>query len=271
MSSDEPTTGPKAPRRRILGLGVVHVVVGLIGAFVACFAGSPQTPWVAAFVGVVFSQTSLLAIWGSLGVSPWWQRLIGVIAGVAYLFLLLGVGISELDRETFIVVALTTTFVAIPLLMVRLLRVAIHLDCFSVVSVARIQFSIRHLMILTFVVACLITIGKLVQPFAHGGILFWLFWLAFTLSVVGILPVWFVLATKQPVLYSVGLVAVGACAGYCLARIGFVGEEGIWTTAAASEAIAVVVSLLVVRSCGYRLVRLPSRHAGSSTRSATGT
>jgi hypothetical protein len=259
MSSDAPTTGTTKPRRRILWLVVGHVVVGLVGAFVAYFAGSPQTPWVAAFVGVVFSQTSLLAIWGSLGVSPWWQRLIGVIAGVAYLFLLLGVGISELDRETFIVVVLTTTFVAIPLLMVRLLRVAIHLDCFSVVSVARIQFSIRHLMILTFVVACLITIGKLVQPFAHGGVRFWLFWLAFTLSVVGILPVWFVLATKQPVLYSVGLIAVGACAGYCLARIGFVGEEKIWMTATATEAMAVVVSLLVVRSCGYRLVRLPLR------------
>ncbi|NLS97626.1 MAG: hypothetical protein GXX96_36260 [Planctomycetaceae bacterium] len=259
MSSDEPTTGTTDPRRRILWLVLAHVVVGPIGAFLACFAGSPQTPWVAAFVGVVFSQTSLLAIWGSLGVSPWWQRLIGVVIGVAYLFLLLGVGISELDQETFIVVGLTTTFVAIPLLMVRLLRVAIHLDCFSVVSVASIQFSIRHLMILTFVVACLITIGKLVQPFAHGGLRFWLFWLAFMLSVVGILPVWFVLATKQPVLYSVGLVAVGACAGYCLARIGFVGEEGIWTTAAATEAMAVVGSLLIVRSCGYRLVRLPLR------------
>ena len=258
MSSDEPTSGPKAPRRRLLWLVLAHLVVGLIGAFVACFAGSPRTPWVAAFVGVVFGQTSLLAIWGSLGLSPWWQRLIGVIAGVAYLFLLLGVGISELNRETFILVVQATTFVAIPLLMVRLLRVAIHLDCFSVVSVARIQFSIRHLMILTFVVACLITIGKLVQPFAHGGLRFWLFWLAFTLSVVGILPVWFVLATKQPVLYSVGLVAVGACAGYCLARIGFVGDEGIWTTAAATEAMAVVGSLFVVRSCEYRLVRFPA-------------
>jgi len=65
--------------------------------------------------------------------------------------------------------------------------------------------------------------------------------------VVGILPVWFVLATKQPVLYSIGLIVVGACARYCLARIGFVGAEGIWTTAATTEAMAVVVSLLVVR------------------------
>lgn len=168
MSSDEPITGTTNPRRRILWLILAHVIVGPIGAFLACFAGSPQTPWVAAFVGVVFSQTSLLGIWGSLGTSPWWKRLVGVVIGVAYLFLLLGVGISELDQETFIVVGLTTNFVAIPLLMVRLLRVAIHLDCSAVVSVARIQFSIRHLMILTFVVACLITIGELVPAGAFA-------------------------------------------------------------------------------------------------------
>ena len=78
---------------------------------------------------------------------------------------------------------------------------------------------------------------------------------------MGVFPVWFVLATKQPVLYGVGLVAVGACAGYCLARIGH-DDVGIWTTATATEAMAVVVSLLVVRSCGYRLVRLGSSSAG---------
>ncbi len=73
---------------------------------------------------------------------------------------------------------------------------------------------------------------------------------------VGVLPVWFVLATNQPVLYSVGLVAVGACAGYCFARIaGSAWEEG-YMTITATQATAVAVSLLVVRSCGYRLVRL---------------
>ena len=119
-------------------------------------------------------------------------------------------------------------------------------------------------MILTFVVACLITIGKWVQPdLPHGDhTLLRCSCSAVTFGVVGVLPVWFVLATKQPVLYSVGLVAVGACAGYCLARISTIDPEGIWMTATATEAMAVVVSLLVVRSCGYRLVRLPPRRQG---------
>ena len=67
MSSDEPTTGTTNPRRRILWLVVAHVVVGLIGALVAYFAGRDPTLRGAAFVGIVFSQTSLLGIWGGLG------------------------------------------------------------------------------------------------------------------------------------------------------------------------------------------------------------
>ena len=266
MSSDEPASALTNPRRRILWLVVVHVVVGLVGAFVALLAGRSPTQCGGAFIGIVFSQTSLLGIWGSLGSGPCWRRLAGVLVGVGYLVPLLGFGISELNAETFFVVVLTTTFVAMPLLIVRLFRVAVQLDSTAVGSVGRIQFSIRHLMILTLVVACLITIRKLVQPFTHGGLHFWLIWIAITFGLLGVFPVWFILATKQPVLYSVGLIAVGACAGYCLARIGFVGEAGIWTTAATTEAIAVVISLLIIRSCGYRLVRLgPS---GTGDRSA---
>ena len=260
-STDEPTSGTTNPRRRLLWLVVAHVVVGLMGAFVSNLAGRSPTLRGVLFLGLVFSQTSLLGIWGGLGSSPWWGRLIGVVVGVGYLVPLLGFGISERNPATFFVVALATTFVAMPLLFVRFFKVAVLLD-FSP-AVGRIQFSIRHLMVLTFVVACLITIGKWVQPhLLHGERVFQLLLFAATFSVVGVLPVWFVLATKQPVLYSVGLVAVGACAGYCLARF-FHDDASIWMTATVTEAMAVVISLLVVRSCGYRLVRLPSRRQGS--------
>ena len=81
--------------------------------------------------------------------------------------------------------------------------------------------------------------------------------IALTFAVVGVLPVWFVLATKRPIVFSIGSVAIGACAGYCLGR-GLYGGEVIWMmTATTTEALAVVVSLLVVRFCGYRLARLP--------------
>jgi hypothetical protein len=258
MSSDEPTTGTTNPRRRILWLVVGHVVVGLMGA---CFAGRYPTLRVAAFIGLVFSQTSLLAIWGSLGVGPWWKRLVGVVVGVGYLGFLLGVGISELTRRVALDVLLATMFVACPLLIVRSFRVVVQSNSSRVGSVGRIQFTIRHLMILTFVVACLISIGKWVQPFPHVGKVVWLFGNAVTFGVVGVLPVGFVLATKQPVLFGVGWVVVGAFAGYCLGRMTDF-DVGIWMTMTSVEAMVLVASLVVVRSCGYRLVRLPSRRQG---------
>ena len=207
MSSDEPTTGTTNPR--ILWLVMGYVVVGLVGAFVAYPCRSP-TLRTGVFLGLVFSQTSLLGTWGGLGSSSWWRKLIGVVVSVSYLSLLVGLGISELDPRILLLVIAATTFVTLPLLIVRFFRLALRLDSFHAASAGHIQFTIRHLMILTFVVACLITIGKLVQPFAHGGVHFWLFWIAITFSVVGVFPVWFTLATKQPVLFSVGLVSVGA-------------------------------------------------------------
>ena len=256
MSSTESTLVPMNPRRRVLWLAMAHILIGLTGASVANLSGGPTLRG-AAFIGLVFSQTSLLGIWGSLGAGPWWRRMIGVVVGLGYLSLLLGFGTFESRLKMACVVVLATTLVAIPLLMVRFLRVAIHLDSLPVVSARRLQFSIRDLMILTFVVACLTTIGKWAEPhLPHGRILIEFLLFGVTFGVVGVLPVWFVLATKQPMLYSVGLIAVGACAGYCLARANHI---GIWMTATATEALVVVVSLLVVRSCGYRLMRLPPR------------
>ncbi|MHB0958291.1 MAG: hypothetical protein ACYC0X_12495 [Pirellulaceae bacterium] len=256
MSPNPPTSAIPYPRWRIFGLVVVHLIVGWIGAYLVYSAGRGPTLWAGSFLGLMLSQASLLGIWGSLGTSLWWRRLIGVVIGIGYLAPVLGIGIYEVSMGTFIVVVVVTLFVAIPLLIVRVFRTVIRLDDSPVASFGRIQFSIRHLMILTFVVACLVSLGKLVQPFLFHGRVIDLFLEAVTLAFVSILPVWFVLATKWPIIFSIGLVAVGACVGYCIGqRFGDI--EELMTTATATEALSVVVSLLVVRSGGYRLVRLP--------------
>jgi hypothetical protein len=270
MSSDEPITGTTNPR--ILWLVVGHVVVGLIGALAAYFPG-PDSIRRAAFVGIVYSQASLVGIWGSLGSGPAWRRVIGVVVGVGYLGLQLGFSFHELDGIIFLWVVAATTISALPLLLVRLFRVAIRLDSSAAGLVERFQFSIRHLLTLTFVVACLISIRNCVEPYAieitetpdgvvsdyfDEAVYYWLFPAA-VVGVLGILPVWFVLATKQLVLSCVGLLAAGVCAGYWLGRF-YDEPPSISMTATITEVVAVVVSLLVVRSCGYRLVRLPPRH-----------
>ena len=200
--------------------------------------------------------------------------MVGVVVGVGYLGLQLGFSFHELDGILLLWVVAATTISALPLLLVRLFRVAIRLDS-SAGSVARFQFSIRHLLTLTFVVACLISIRNCVEPYAieitetpdgvvsdyfDEAVYDWLFPAA-VLGVLGILPVWFVLATRQLVLSCVGLLAAGVCAGHWLGRF-YDEPPSISMTATITEVVAVVVSLLVVRSCGYRLVRLPPRRQG---------
>lgn len=256
----KPTSARTHARQVLNWLVVGHAALGLVGVWVAYLAGSEPTLPGAAFVGLVFGQTSVLGIWGGLGTCSWLKRLIGVVTGVICLVVLLGIGIHEVNFWTFTIVVVATSFVLIPLLIVRCCRVVIHLDSSFASAASRIQFSIRHLMILTFVVACLVSLAKMVQPLlSRGDPTIATLLLALLFGVVGVLPVWFTLATKCPTLYGLGLVAVGAGAGYCYGWKVF-GDEKIWATATATEAVAVVVSLLIVRSCGYRLVRLPSRH-----------
>ena len=70
---------------------------------------------------------------------------LGNCIGVGYLSLLLGIGIHEVNSWTLILVAIDTSFVA----------------------------TLLHLLILTFVVACLVVIGQMTQPYVLnvGGFL----------------------------------------------------------------------------------------------------
>jgi hypothetical protein len=268
MSPDTPTSAIPYPRWRILGLVVVHIVVGLMAACAAYSDGADvrRSHWVGAFFGLVVSQTSLLGVWIGLGMSPWWKKLMGLVIGVSFLFLLMGIGIDDRGSVTFAFIVMATSFVAIPLSILRPFRVAIHLNSVPAAPTSHIQFSIRHLMIWTSVIACLISIGKLVWR-GNSDVLL----MAFTYGVIGVVPVLFVLGSKCRVAFSISLVAVGACAAYYKGAWAayYIGRrlrpvDNVFMTAAAMEVIAVVVSLLVVRRCGYRLVRLPSQHEAST-------
>ncbi len=261
MLPDKPTSAPAYTHWGILWLVVGHIAIGLMGAYTASLAGRRPSLWVAAFLGLMLSQTSFLGIWGGLGTSPWWKRLIGVVVGVSYLIPLLGIGIHEVDSATFIVVVGATSCVLTPLLIVRFFGVVIHLGSSPAAPAGRIQFSVRHLLILTFVIAYLVAIGRLIQPrLSHGVADFRVLLIVLTSGVVGILPVWFVLATNRPILYGIGVVTVGTIAGYSLGRGPFFSsEQEIWLTVTATEAMAVVVSLFAVRSCGYHVMRMSSR------------
>jgi hypothetical protein len=258
---DQLAPAPTHRRHRMVWLVVGHIVVGLIGAFVVHSTSSP-TLQTALFAGLVFSQTSLLGIWGGLGSTRLWKRLIGVLLGVGYLGCLLGlgsstrqIGFTQVIGFAFETVGGGATIVVVLLLIVRFLVGAIHLEGLPDRPQRRPQFTVRQLLILTFAIACLVTVGKAVQPFVpQNGLLPFLVRYAVIPAVIGVSPVWVVMVTKRPVRYGMLTVAVVVLAGYSSGRFVYPGVENVWIVATTTEVLVVIVSLLVVRSCGYRLM-----------------
>jgi len=247
------TLVPTPPPRGMLWLLAAHVVVGLIGARAVNLGGLSAPLVNFLFFGVLFGDISLLGTWGALGANPWGERLMGVIGGVGYLVALWSYAAGPSDL-ILIIATVAITLVTLPLLIVRCFGDSIQRSPFPSALVSQSRFPIWLLLALAFVIACLAGIGKLLPPTFFAFV----FSASVIFLLVGVLPVWFVLATKQPVLSSVGLVAVGACGGYGLGRTIHEFTEELWMIGTATEAITVVVSLLVVRSCGYRLVGLPA-------------
>jgi hypothetical protein len=83
-------------------------------------------------------------------------------------------------------------------------------------------------------------------------------------ATVGLLSVWPALGARHPVLPSVILIVVAGGIGFCFYQFlpPMSGMARFWMTITSVEALVLVASLVVVRSCGYRLVRLPSRRQG---------
>ncbi len=211
---------------------------------------------IASFIGLVNSQASLLGIWGGSGTSRWWIRLAGVLVGVGYLGPQFGICIDDPGRETILIVAFATLMVSAVLLLARCFGFRTRLNSDQNTPAKEMQFSIRHLMILTLVVACLLALAKWQQRYLDLDDWPMLAAIAAPFATVGLVAAWAVLGTERPLIGIPVLLAVAVGAGYGLEKSLDPGPEfGIWMTATLTEALSLTVSLLVIRSCGYRLRR----------------
>lgn len=205
---------------------------------------------------LIVCQTNLLGMWGALGETPWLLRLIGVFVGSVYLSAWFCFGIRELEgvlvtfvfAATFLMVAVTS----IMRVLTTMIRASTSL---KTRDRKRLQFTIRHLMALTFVVACALTAGKVFAPFVPGleGIAMLLV-LAMCVVAVGVTTIWAWLGLGNPAIRSVFVVLVAAGASW-VGPIILGGDSYLfWIPVVILQAIFLTASLAVVRKCGYRLV-----------------
>ena len=269
MSSDEPTTGTTNPRRRILWLVVGHVVVWTDSGFRSVFR------WLwsyAAASGLCWHRLQPDESVGNLGRS-WNESLVEqtdrcccrcrLISVCCWVF---SICVPAWEASYFIV-SVGTALITGVLLVVRCFRVRICVATVDQAAAHRMQFTIRQLLVLTFAVACLVSLGKWLAPHLMNvtePLLLTLIGLVF--ATVGLLSVWPALGARHPVLPSLILIVVAAGVGFCFAQFlpPTSGMASFWMTITSVEALVLVASLVVVRSCGYRLVRLPSRRQGEA-------
>ena len=167
-----------------------------------------------------------------------------------------GLGIDELDDGIFFLVMLSTFAVAVVTWSVRLLKSTVIriYDPNQLETKERLQFTIRQLMLFTFVVACLLTIGRLLTPFFDGIFdIVLLSLLSLCFIAVALTSIWAMLGRGSPLLRSIILLTIAAISGGAFDF--FYGEDFfLWTCITIMQALFLIGSLGVLRYLGYRVL-----------------
>lgn len=258
---DMPVAWPILPRKvAIAALGVGHIVAGLVLGYLT----QPRPVAITAtFFAAVFAQISLLGLWAGLSARDWTFRGTVAILGAILLAYELGWGIDNFNFTIIFLALLPSCVVSL---------VACGARAFGNLQRSPVddgeqealQFGIRHLFALTFVVACLVAVGKAVAPvLASAGTMVVVSILGLGYATVGLTSIWALFGTGSPLFRSVMVIAIAATAG---AVGGSVvdggGDMSFWITTTGLQAALLVGTLAVFRCYGYRFV---SRRDGANS------
>lgn len=261
------------PGYRLGLLALAHLASGvLLGGYCAAVGGRlpgfalPLAPLVT-LLALALGQACLLGFWAALSRGPRWLRLGGLAAGAVYLEALVSYGLREDDLRLVATISVATISVvsAAALLAARRGRAELR----RVVPAERVppreglRFSIRGLMLTTLIVATLLGGARGVrQAFGHfTPSLFASAVLAVSLVVLALAAGWAALGVARPAGRACAVLACAVAYGGLFAY--GVSEDRDWEPIAyfvivvAGQSAAVLASLLVARSAGYRLVAAP--------------
>lgn len=259
----------QSPKTALFLLAALHLLAGTLLCRSYTTSGKP-TPLMAMYSGLMFSQIGLLGIWTGLRTSHWAARLLGVGLGMAYLarqFL----GLPRTDHSALLLfMIISIVAVASVLLVVRKWIARVQLGNGEVLAArARgVQFSIRHLLLLTLATGCLLALGRWIRTyFPNSDDLFFAALFSLCCLTITLPSVWSMLGTPHPFLRSTLVCGVAVGAGTLLAAVFSLRDNWFHLCSImVLDWLFLHASLLVVRLCGYRLVRL--RRPGTAATSA---
>ena len=250
--------------KRLTSLAVLHFVTGLITGFLAQIvlpaprelSGLLVVPLVAS----VLCQAFILALWGVTSTASPWKRIAGLLAGSVYLETLWLLALAgELPGTSTVTIAVTTaSLLVLRAKDVRLTR-QVQDDSPARPETERLRFSIRGLMLLIAAVALLSAVARAFQGFQFLPTSLTLVnvFLSLCIVTIGFVALWAVLGKAHPLKRGPVLFVLSPILGVFFA-ISVNAHQAGWVYIILSMLLysaALLVSLLVIRSCGYRFVR----------------
>jgi hypothetical protein len=263
-------------RKTRLGIMLgAHFALGLAMAVPALlYPGRDWPGWIQVwFLGLVCSEIMLLGIWGGFARCAWWWKLFGLAAGALWM-LLLGLSADPDSRNVLPMLGILGP----PLLVVAgaclgcrwlLVRIEKRTTWKPLLSSAEVQFTLKSIIGLTLIVSMLLALGRVVQWIDKGAsgtvIAVCVFVLMALLATV--MLVWACLSQGRPAiripLAFAGTMVAGLIYPYYMGGPDW--RYLAWPGLMLVISAYVSASLLVIRSCGFRLVPLrqaPARQEG---------
>ena len=238
--------------RRLKNLAEIHFVIGLIARYLASMGSRAlAVPLIAS----VLCQAFILALWGVTSTASPWKRIAGLLAGSVYLETL-----CRLASKWQLPGIPGVTIAAASLLVVPEKGGRITLQVHNGPhGTERLRFSIRGLMLLTVAVALLSAVTRTLQglEFPENGLSPIDVFLSLCFVAIGFAALWAVLGKAQPSARVAVVFVLSPILGifFSIASNAHSTESAFVIVSMLLYSVALLLSLFVVRSCGYRFVR----------------
>ena len=250
--------------KRLRNLAAIQFITGLVAGFlVQIHWNAPRELTGLLFVPLVASvvcQAFILALWGVTSTASSWKRIAGLLAGSVYLETLWLFGMAgELPGTSTITIGVTTACLLVVQAKWGKVTRQVQDGSPAPPETERLRFSIRGLMLLTVAFALLSAVARAFQSlqFLPTRLTLVNVFLSLCFVTIGFVAVWAVLGKAQPLVRAAVVLALSTILGVFFA-ISVKAPTAGWVYITLSMLLysaALLASLLVLRSCGYRFVR----------------
>jgi len=256
-----------------------HLLLGLIMAILgAIFPRLRDGMWASIwFVGLISSDILLLGMWAGLSAARWWVKLAGLLSGVGW-FECLALAPHPVKTDVLPMLAI----VGVPVLIIAgscalcrclLARIVYREKWKSRPISEELQFTLRTMIGLTITIATVLAVGRIVRQIDPeiAGFANVVFSLSLTALLGAGMLAWASLGPGRAIVRVptaiAGAVALGPLVPYYLD--GPAHQYLAWPALTALSAFFTAGSLLVIRSCGYRLVRIRADSEATTAKGIT--